>query len=193
MLNNFRLGTLFDFVCTEPDLINHKELYFTGHDGEKEYFTRQELNNCLGWFEKLKKHPLLKVIIANSDSQKEVFNDDFQVTHEGQTFKVKVKGKFDLYTSLSYAGDLKFVSAKSQRQFESMVQMFNYDRQGAFYMDMDDGGVETFLIIGVPKLLDYRKHEAFIVVMKKGDELYNSGKAKYQKGCYDYWSLIDSF
>ena len=114
-LNNYRLGTLFDFVVTEPDLINFEENYFIGHDGKKSFFSEKEKDNALGWYEKLKQHSLLSVLVKYSDSQKEVYNDNFQVNHQGQEFTVKVKGKFDLYTDLGYAGDLKYVSAKNQK------------------------------------------------------------------------------
>jgi hypothetical protein len=192
-LNNYRLGTLFDFVCTEPDLINFDENYFTGHDGVITFFSEKEKDNALGWFEKLKQHPLLSTLIKFSNSQKEVYNDNFQVNHQGQEFTVKAKGKFDLYTDLGFAGDLKYVSAKNQKTFENMIQMFSYDRQASFYTDIDGRVIDTFLIIGVPKLHDYRYHDPFIYVVEKDSEEYKKGKAKYEKLCFDYYTLIDSF
>ena len=69
--------------------------------------------------------------------------------------------------------DDKTTAARSQAQFESSIDRFNYDRQAYWYMEIAE--LDRFVFIGASKT---RIGEVFIKIIKRGDPLWLSGKEK---------------
>lgn len=147
---NFRIGTLFDILETEPHRINR--IFNTIVDTDYS-FTDEEL----GLWER--KQKLLysqkwyrEILNLKPDFQTEFYHNNYFLEPESP---IRMKGKLDLLLSnplnksKGMVIDLKTTKAKSQKEFENTCNMFGYFRQMIYYMV--GVGVRKSLIIGVSK------------------------------------------
>lgn len=174
---NFRIGTLFDILETEPHRINILENKIIGTDY---YFTSEELKF---WKEKQKmlmNEKFYKQIIDLKPSfQTEFYQDDFYLE---EYFKVKFKGKLDLYLN-GMVIDLKTTKCKTQKEFENTCQMFGYYRQMIFYMT--GMKCENSLLIGISKTTN----KVFKVFFNERHELYQEN-LEMCKLLLQKWALL---
>lgn len=185
----FRFGNLIDKMITEGDRCN----YFTKEiDGEK--YTDEEWSTSKAMRDSFRRDPLCMSIHQFSNGQQIFINEDFRIEYSGIWFSLPFRIKMDLCArQLALVADVKSTTAKSQREFEAVVEYFNYDRQAAVYLDVpkpEEITLNKFLLIGISKA---KPHKIFKVAMRRGDALYNSGKQKYQELAFRHWSLFSNF
>lgn len=98
---------------------------------------------------------------------------------------VACKAKMDcVIESIKMGLDLKSTSCKTQWSFDIAIDHFNIDRQCAFYMDV--AGLDMILIFAVSK---HNPHNSFKFVVRRGDERYIMGRAKYME-LLNYYKLM---
>lgn len=177
----YKFGTLIDAVLTEPHKVDYFQYTVDGIQYSKEDF---EIANQM-------KKSFLKDDLGSSmlkiSSTQEVMTSRRKFEFEGFEFELNTRCKWDLWISkMNYGGDIKSTAATSQKQFEEAVRFFDYDRQRAWYMDI--AGSDKDVLIGVSK----KNFKVFRVPIRRGDELYNEGKKKYQHLAYLWWELFGS-
>ena len=166
--DNFRLGTLFDALETEPHLINLKLGKILGTDYT---FTKVEYENNLAMQRSLHANPFYKVILRQQpELQKIIINDAFCF---GDLEPIGFRAKLDLFCP-NLVIDLKTTSSTIQEQFEHSCEGFGYYRQMLLYMILT--GAKNSVILGVSK----SNHKVFIVKFDENHPLY---KETYEM-CY---------
>ena len=147
---NFRQGTIFDALATEPEKLNLFKRTISGTDYT---FTKEELDFWQKKKDLLFSKSFFKNILSlNPSFQKEFYIDDYSL--DG-IFPIKMKGKLDMYLP-NLVIDLKTTSATNERQFKEVCEQ-HYYRQMLYYMH--GTGAENALLIGVSKT----KNEIFKV------------------------------
>lgn len=172
---NFRIGTLFDALETEPNKIDRLNNVIIDTDYS---FSPKELKTWIRKQKHLHSQNFYKDILnAMPDFQKEIYCDDFSL--DG-IFKVKFKGKLDLYLP-DWVIDLKTTVAETQSSFEYVCNEFGYFRQMIFYMALTNS--KNSKLIGVCKTKD----RVFEVNFNENHKLYkenlNMCKLLLQKWC----------
>ena len=183
----YEFGSLFDALVTEPQRIEQAPwaVYLDGKEIDQ---LKWELAYTM--YEHSKKDAMLKLFCMCANKQKECY-EKIEIEYEGHIFSMPVRCKLDFYVpTLNMGGDLKSTACSNLREFLAAIELFDYDRQAAWYMDIAD--LTCFVIIGVSKKLNKRteKHEVFKYVIKRDSPEYIRGKAKYQKLAFYYKTLI---
>ena len=123
-------------------------------------------------------------ILPLSDTQKVMINPCQKFDYD-IPFTLPVRCKWDLWMpSMGWGGDIKSTSATTQEQFESAVRQFDYDRQRFFYMNI--AGSDKDVLIGISK----ENFRIFKVFIKRGDELWESGRHKCMELAFKYWTMF---
>jgi len=177
----YRFGTLLDAIITEPFKV---DFFKKQVDGAQ--YTDEEFEKALQMKKSFMMDPLAKNILSQSDMQKVmIINREF-IYDDDVRFRLDVRCKWDLWmNSLGWGGDLKSTTATTQKQFEEAVRYFDYDRQRAWYMDI--AGSNQDVVIGVSK----ENFKVFKVPIRRDDELYKSGKTKYNELAFKWWALFE--
>lgn len=177
----YRFGTLIDCMITEPDKVN----YFNRTCAHYQY-TFEEFETAEHMKKEFWKNELCRSILAQSQTQVVMTERNQKIFHEGYTFFLPVRCKWDLWIpGLKWGGDIKSTTATTQKQFEEAVRHFDYDRQRAWYMDI--AGSNQDLLIGISKV----NFKIFQVPIRRDDALFKSGKEKYQEIAFKYWYLLN--
>lgn len=178
----FRFGTLLDCMLTEPFRVDYFRYTCAGVQ-----YTPEEFALAEKMMQSFLRDQFCKLIMENSEPQKVTVNPHFPITYLGFTFHLpmRMKADFNARAKLGIIADLKTTKAKTEKEFRAMIEAFSYDRQAAVYMDLE--GVDRFVIIGVSKIPPY---PVFKVAILRGEELYNSGRAKYEELAYLHHNLF---
>jgi hypothetical protein len=180
--NAYRIGTLVDAVVTEPEKVDYFKLKIAGHDYT---YTADEFEMAKNMLKVARQNTLVNNWLNQATLQKVVTLDKFEIEHEGVSFTLPVRTKWDLFLdSLNMGGDIKSTTATTQKQFEDACRYFNYTRQRAFYMDIS--GCRQDILIGISKV----NYKIFLIPIVIGDDFYNTGKKQYQELAFKYWSLF---
>jgi hypothetical protein len=179
----YRFGTLIDCMITEPHKVNYFNLTCAGVQYSAEEFNLAEEMKKAFW-----RDEFCSTIARHSEYQKISVRHEFPVEHDGFSFTLNVRCKWDLYAmpKLNMSADIKSTTATTQKQFEDAIRYFDYDRQRAIYMDIE--GVDKDMLIGISKV----NKKVFKVPVVRNGDLYNSGKSKYQELAFKYWYLFES-
>jgi hypothetical protein len=177
----YRFGTLLDAIVTDPDKVNHYNYSIEG----RIFYTPQEFSLALEMAAQLRNDPMAAYFIQHASAQTQMIRD-LEMNYEGLDFNLKVRCKWDWWLrQFGWGGDLKSTVAETQEQFIQACKYFKYDRQRALYMDI--AGSEQDILIGVSKK---PPHNVFKLPIRRGDEFYNSGKAKYIELAYKWISFF---
>lgn len=175
----YAFGTLIDALITEPEKVNH----FNRTVGRLD-FNKQEFETALRMKDACLSDPFCAEILPLCEFQRVSVVEQFAIDHDGIEFSLKAKCKWDIFVEgFDLSGDIKSTSATTQQEFENAVNFFDYDRQRAWYMDLEHRSND--ILIGISKV----NYKVFKVPVKKGSNLYNSGRAKYQELAFKYWYL----
>lgn len=180
----YRFGSLIDAMITETHKVNFFKRSHAGYTFSTEEFkTAEEMKRSFF------RDPLCLLLATHAEMQKVSVKEKFLIDYEGLLFFLRVRCKWDLFAlpKLRMTGDIKSTTATTQKQFEEAVRYFNYDRQRAWYMDIE--GSDNDLLIGISKVYPYR---VFKVPVKRGGDLYLSGKQKYQDAAFKWWYLFEN-
>lgn len=176
----YRFGTLLDCMITEPGKVN----YYTFSCGGYVY-TREEFDRAVEMKKAFWKDPTCASVAKQASLQKVSVRNDFPIAYGGCQFTLPVRCKWDLFIPhMDLSGDIKSTMAETQKQFEEAARHFDYDRQRAWYMDIE--GRSNDILIGVSKV----NFRVFKIPIKRGSDWYNSGREKYEELAFRYWCLF---
>lgn len=175
-----RFGTLVHALILEPekvDLIRRKV-------GECAY-TPEEM--AIG--KKMKAafiaNPFCNTLLGICEKEVEMYNADTSFEHNQVDFTLPTRRKYDLFNSLAnWGADIKSTTATNHSAFLSAINRFDYDRARVFYAKGPRAVQDV--IIGICK---YPPHQVFVVTMRHGDDLWQSGEQKMNELAYKYWAL----
>ena len=179
----FRFGSLVDAIITEPDRVNYYRL--TVDDTQ---YTEDEFRHAREMYKSLRmeaeRDPFLAYVLKNAMTQK------FMVNH-GQCFEycefpffLDTRCKWDWWLdAANFGGDLKTTAASSQKEFEEMIDFFDWDRSRAWYMDIARSDLDFIYAISKKNGNVFKKH------INRGDAVYNAGREKYDELAFQYWCL----
>lgn len=176
----YKFGNLIDAIITEPHRVDYFKLKVDGIGYSKEDF------ELAGEMKKAYfKDEFCKNMNKHCTFQHITYKQAFHVEHEGFGFTLPAKCKWDLFCkSFDLSGDIKSTAAATQKQFEEACHHFDYYRSRAWYMDLE--GRSNDILIGISK----KNCKVFKIPMKRGDKLYNLGKAQYQELAAKWWQLF---
>jgi hypothetical protein len=177
----YRFGSLVDAIITEPERVDFFRFTIDG-----EQYTKDEFQIAGAMKKAFLADPFCRHILENSEMQRVEVRNDFPIRHIGHEFRLDVRCKFDFFgrDNVLIDGDLKSTACLNQKSFEESIQYFDYDRQSAWYMDIS--GRDRFVFIGVSK----KNMKIFKVPVKRGDAIYQSGRAKYSELAFKYWYMF---
>lgn len=176
----YAFGTLIDCMITEPFKINYYKFTCASYQ-----YTKADFDLAEEMKKSFYRDPLCAQLAQHSTFQKISLKNNFPITYDGLSFNLDVRCKWDLFISnYDMSGDIKSTTATSQKQFEEAVRYFDYDRQRAWYMDIE--GRCNDMLIGISKI----NCKVFKVPIKRDGELYKSGKEKYQGLAFKHWYLF---
>ncbi len=177
----YKFGTLVDAVLTEPHKVDFFQYTVDGIQ-----YSKEDFEVAIQMKKSFMKDDLGSSMLKISSTQ-EVMTALRTFHFEGLEFQLNTRCKWDLWIrKMGYGGDIKSTAATSQKQFEEAVRFFDYDRQRAWYMDI--AGSDKDVLIGISK----KNFKVFRVPIRRGDELYNEGKKKYEHLSYLWWELFGS-
>lgn len=185
----YDFGNLVDAMKTEKEKVNLQDSTLT--EGQRVIkFAQDEMERATLMTRALDADPLLSLAFANCLFQYVVMRKQFKIEYDGHEIVIPARCKYDGFIRKQLAIDIKTTACTTQEQFEAAFDFFDYDRQGAWYMDL--GQVDRMLYVGVSKKPNKRtgKYDVFKIAIVRGDARYNSGKAKYSKLAYKWSTLI---
>lgn len=179
----FRFGTLVDAIITEPERVN---LYRNTVDDVQ--YDAAEVKHALEMRNSLRdaarKDKFLNRVLAEASNQKVSIRHGQQFDYCGFPFQLDTRCKWDWYLEkFNFGGDLKTVSARSQKEFDEAIDHFDWDRSRAWYMDIV--GAERDFIYAISK----QTGEVFKAFIQRGDAIYNRGREKYEELAFQWWCL----
>lgn len=176
----YRFGTLIDCMITEPFKVDFFRFTCAGEQYRREDFERAEEMKKAFY-----RDPLCALMAKRSSFQKVSIRPVFPIRYGSFSFTLPVRCKWDLFVNeYDMSGDIKSTTATTQKQFEEAVRHFDYDRQRAWYIDIE--GRSNDMLIGISKV----NFKVFKVPTKRGSDLYNSGRAKYEELAFKYAYLF---
>jgi hypothetical protein len=175
----YAFGSLIDAMLTEPGRVDYFKRSLDGKPFRKELF-----DNAVKMKQAFRKDEFCASLIEKSDGQKVSIVHDRQYSYRGFPFALDVRCKWDIWRpDWGWGGDIKSTVASTQKEFEAAALYFDYDRQRAFYMDLQD--CERDVLIGISKV----NHRIFKIFINRKSEFYKRGKDKYTELAFR-WHLL---
>lgn len=175
----YAFGSLIDAMLTEQDKINYYKRTFNGKRIKKELF-----ENAVKMKQSFWRDEFCRELATGADGQKISIRHGKTYNFNGVEFSMDVRCKWDLWRpDWHWGGDIKSTTATTQSQFEAAARFFNYDRQRAWYMDIED--TERDVLIGISKV----NHKVFKIFINRNSEFYQEGEQKYLEMAYR-WNLL---
>lgn len=177
----FRFGSLVDAIITEPERVNYYR--FTVDDTQ---YTEDEFRHAQEMFKSLRaearKDSFLDYVLRNAETQKFMVNQGQQFEYCGFPFHLDTRCKWDWWLGI-FGGDLKTTAATSQKEFEEMIDFFDWDRSRAWYMDIANSDHDFIYAISKKNNKVFKKH------INRGDAIYEAGREKYEELAFQWWCL----
>lgn len=179
----FRFGSLVDAIITEPDRVNYYRLTVDDTQyTEAEFLHAREMYASLR--AEARRDPFLAYVLENAETQRFMVSHDQEFEYCGFPFKLNTRCKWDWWLDLAnFGGDLKTTAATSQKEFEEMIDFFDWDRSRAWYMDIACSDRDFIYAISKKNSKVFKKH------ITRGDAVYNAGRDKYEELAFQYWCL----
>ena len=179
----FRFGSLVDALITEPGRVNFfrktvDDVVYTDDEWQHAIDMRRAL------YREAEHDAFLKKVLELSDTQKVMVKQGQQFAYGEFPFTLDTRCKWDWWIEAAgFGGDLKTTSASSQKEFDEAIDLFDWDRSRAWYMDIA-GSNQDFIYAISKKNCKIFKH-----FIKRGDSTYTRGKEKYEELAFHYWCL----
>ncbi len=179
----FRFGTLVDALITEPGRVNFyrrtvDDVPYTDTEFDQGIEMRRALRA------EARRDPFLARVLAECDTQRVSVNPDHRIQYCGFPFSLPTRCKWDwFFTRLHFGGDLKTTAAATQREFDQALDLFDWDRSRAWYMDC--AGTDRDFIYAISK----KNHRIFKKTITRGDDTYRRGREKYEELAFHWWCL----
>ncbi len=176
----YKFGSLIDGMITEPQRLNYFSFMLDDIQYRKEDFEKAaEMKKAFY------RDPFCAMMLKHCSFQKVSVKPRFCIEHDGLSFCLDARCKWDLFCeSFDLGGDIKSTTATTQKQCEEAVRYFEYSRQRAWYMDIENRSNDILIFISK---VNFR---VFKVPVKRGSTLYNEGKARYQELAFLYWTFF---
>ena len=177
----YRFGTLIDCMITEPFKINFFKKTCAGVQyTEDEFALAEEMKRSFY------KDPFCRLLSEKSEYQKVSIRNNFPIIYDGFQFRLNVRCKWDLFAKpvLKISGDIKSTTATTEKQFLDACHHFNYFRQRAWYMDIEN--VNKDMLIGISKV----NKKVFKIPIERGSEAYRIGRAQYEELAFKWFYLF---
>ncbi|MDR1938765.1 MAG: PD-(D/E)XK nuclease-like domain-containing protein [Tannerellaceae bacterium] len=176
----YAFGSLIDAMITEPERVNYFKRTMDGKRIKKELF-----DNAAGMKKAFWNDEFCRSITEHSQGQKISVLHDKKFDYRDYEFKLDVRCKWDIWREdWKWGGDIKSTTATTQAQFEAAARYFDYDRQRAWYMDIENA--ERDVLIGISKA----NHKIFKIFINRDSEFYRSGKDKYMELAFRWFLLF---
>jgi hypothetical protein len=173
-------GNLLDAMITEPEKVDY---FKRTRDGVK--YKADVFKNTVKMKQAFWKDEFCNNLMTGADGQKISIVHNKKYSWNGIDFELDVRCKWDIWRhDWKWGGDIKSTAAKTQTEFEAACKYFNYDRQRAWYMDIE--GSERDVLIGISKV----NHKVFKIFINRDSEFYKSGKEKYLELAFKYYILF---
>jgi len=178
----FANGTLIDCMITEPEKVNYFKLRVDGIDYN---YTNDEFERAKEMKKAFYKDSFCAAFANQCKFQHISYVPDFNISYDGFNFTLPAKCKWDMFrTDIDLSGDIKSTTCTTKKQVEEAIRYFGYDRSRAWYMDLENRNNDMLIFISKVNF------QVFKIPIKRGDDLYKVGKAKYQELAFKYWSLF---
>lgn len=179
----FRFGSLVDAVITEPERVDY---YARTVDGEP--YSEEDFRHAREMYRSLRsearRDPFLAKVLAEAETQRVMVNHGQQMEYGEFPFALDTRCKWDWWLAkYNFGGDLKTTSASTQSEFDAAMDVFDWDRSRAWYMDIARS--DRDFIYAISK----RNGCVFKSFITRGDETYLRGRDKYQELAFQYWCL----
>lgn len=174
---SYYMGSSVDAVLTDPETIHTLNM------------SREERATIIPMARAIEKDATYQALFspdAGGERQAVFVDMEFPITIDGMQVFIPAKCKFDWWNpkpKLNFGGDLKTTICKDQRAFDRAAEWFDYDQQGAWYMDIS--GSDRFVILAVSKY----NYAIFKWSIKRGDKFYQSGREKYLRRSASWFKL----
>ena len=176
-------GTLIDAMITEPERVD----YFKRRVQYEPYqFSSDEFEAAKEMKKAFYKDAFCSKFASQCSFQKVSVVPDFNIQYEGFEFTLPARCKWDLFCpGIDLSGDIKSTACTTQKQCEEAVRYFEYDRSRAWYMDLE--GRTNDILIFISKV----NFKIFKIPVKRGSQLYNDGKKRYQELAFRWWYMFN--
>lgn len=177
----FRFGNLVDAMITEPERVDY--CIFAVDNTQ---YTEDEFRHAREMYKSLRAEArgdqFLDHVLRNADTQVVSVNSSQRFEYCEFSFTLPTRCKWDWWLG-SFGGDLKTTSASTQKEFEDSIDVFDWDRSRAWYMDIV--GSDRDFIYAISK----KNCNVFKKYINRGDAVYNAGREKYEELAFQYWCL----
>lgn len=175
-------GTLIDAMITEPDRVDFFKLRVKGEDY---LYSADEFESAKEMKKAFYNDPFCASFVKQCKFQHISYVPDFKVKYDGLEFSLAAKCKWDLFrTDIDLGGDIKSTACTTQKQVEEALRYFQYDRSRAWYMDLENRNNDILIFISKVN------YKIFKVPIKRNDQLFKEGKAKYEMLAFDWFCLF---
>ena len=177
----FRFGSLVDAIVTEPQRVNYyRNMVDDVIYSDDEMRHAIEMHKAL--LHEAKRDSFLALVLAHSDTQRCMINQQQSFTYCGFTFRLDTRCKWDWWLG-SFGGDLKTTAAATQAEFDAALDHFDWDRSRAWYMDIARS--DRDFIYAISK----KNNRVFKHFITRDDAVYQRGREKYEELAFQYWTL----
>lgn len=177
----FRFGSLVDAVITEPARVNYYRL--TVDDIQ---YTPEEFEHAREMYAALRVEArsdrFLAYVLDRAETQRFMVRRGQPFEYCGFPFTLDTRCKWDWWLG-DFGGDLKTTAAATQREFEDALDLFDWDRSRAWYMDVARSDRDFIYAISKKNNRIFKKH------ITRGDAIYAAGRDKYEELAFQYWCL----
>jgi len=188
----FDFGNLVDAMLTSPELIDFEENALYCENGRVIYFNHEDVQRAQDMSRSLQEDPIFTGIFPYMKKQHAFYRTNFEFTYDNIVFTLPMRCKMDGVTLGVMGADVKTTNTKSQHDFNHHMEILDYDRQGALYMDM--AKIDKMIYFAVSKKMDRRGiYRVFHYTIERGDETYNRGRDKYNRLAFYYHTMIHNF
>lgn len=183
----FRFGTLFDAIITEPERVDYYRLTVDDQPySDDDFLLAREMHRSLRLT--ARHDPLLDRVLREADTQCVMVREAQRFEYGPLEYTLPTRCKWDWWLpSLLFGGDLKSTGAATQAEFDEAVDLFDWDRSRAWYMDIARS--DRDFIYAVSK----RNCQVFRLLIERDDPVYAAGRDKYDELAFQYWLLHSTF
>lgn len=180
----FRFGSIVDAIITEPSRVDFLNRTIDGEPVDTDDFLHaQEMLRSLR--SEARRDPFLNRVLADAQTQCCMFRHSQEFHNGGFSFCLDTRCKWDWWLPALYAGgDLKTTSARTQAEFLDSVDLFDWDRSRAWYMDI--AGSDRDFIYAISK----RNCNVFKLFITRHSDIYSRGRDKYENLAFHYWAFV---
>lgn len=177
---NYAFGSLFHAFLLEPHKLDH-----INHQCDGVGYFPEEFAKARAMRDAVLKDPACALMHRVSQKEFELYRDDVPFSIDGLEFALDCRIKMDEYhPATDTISDFKTCNVKTHQEFLEIIDLFDWDRQVAFYLTVSNA--KRFVLRGVSKI---KGHPTFSVYVDRNHAIYQSGLAKMNELLLKYYLL----